>query len=342
MASTYSPNLGLDLPATGDGAGSWGTTTNTNLGTLIEQAISGYVTQAVTDGADTTITIPNGATGVARNMYIELTGALSNPRNVIVPANKKLYFIYNNTTGGFDVTVKVAGQTGVAVPATKRTCLVCSGTDVFEALNYMSTTTTFTGAASATDNAIARYDGTTGKVIQNSSVTVSDSGLVTATSFAGIGTSLTALSATNVNSGTLAAARLPSNTALYDAVATFTNSLMYGPAGVTASEVGFRDIPRVAATSSGFVITSAHRGRYIDSMGYANVVMGANSSYPMALGSAIAVYNNSASNMTITSTDTLRRPGTGSSGTVTLSQRGWATFIKIHTIEWIVMGPGAT
>ena len=74
MASTYSTNLALELIGTGDQSGTWGTTTNTNLGTLIEQAISGYVTQAITDGADTTITIPNGATGVARNMYLELGG----------------------------------------------------------------------------------------------------------------------------------------------------------------------------------------------------------------------------------------------------------------------------
>ena len=70
MASTYSTNLALELIANGDQTGSWGTTTNTSLGTLIEQAISGYVTHTITDGADTTITIPNGATGVARNLHL--------------------------------------------------------------------------------------------------------------------------------------------------------------------------------------------------------------------------------------------------------------------------------
>jgi hypothetical protein len=116
MASTYSSNLAFELIGTGDQAGTWGATTNTNIGTLIEQSISGYVTQAITDGADTVITIPNGASGVARNMTIECTGSLSAARNLIVPANKKLYFIYNNTTGGRAVTVKVSGQTGVSVP----------------------------------------------------------------------------------------------------------------------------------------------------------------------------------------------------------------------------------
>ena len=106
-----------------------------NLGTLIEQAISGYVTQAVSTGTDTTITIPNGATGVARNMFIELTGTGGTNTNLIVPANKKLYFIYNNSTGA--VTVKVSGQTGVSVPAAAKILLVCNGTDIVLATNYM-------------------------------------------------------------------------------------------------------------------------------------------------------------------------------------------------------------
>lgn len=149
MASTYSTNLALELIGTGDQAGTWGTTTNTNLGTLLEQAISGYQTQAITDGADTTITIPNGSSGVARNMFIEMTGALTAARNLIVPANKKLYFIYNNTTGGFAVTVKVSGQTGVSVPNGAKVVLVSNGTDIVAATSYM---TSLTVGGSATAN----------------------------------------------------------------------------------------------------------------------------------------------------------------------------------------------
>lgn len=145
--STYSTNLALTLIGTGEQAGTWGDTTNTNLGTLLEQAISGYVTQTVTDGAATVLTIPNGATGVARNMYIELTGTLTAARTVEVPANKKLYYIYNNTTGGYAVTVKVNGQTGVSVPNGKKYSLVCNGTDVVVAINDL------VGSASSATNA---------------------------------------------------------------------------------------------------------------------------------------------------------------------------------------------
>ena len=136
MASTFSTNLAIELIGTGDQAGTWGVTTNTNLGTLIEQAISGYVTQAVSTGGDTTITIPNGATGVARNMYIELTGTGGTNTNLIVPSNKKLYFIFNNTSSG-QVTVKVSGQTGVSVPNKAKAILVSNGTDIVDATNYI-------------------------------------------------------------------------------------------------------------------------------------------------------------------------------------------------------------
>lgn len=137
----YSTNLGLIEPIDNEFPGTWGQQVNNGVTELLEQAVSGYTTQTITDGADTVITIPNGSTGVARNMYIECTGALTNNRNLIVPAKRKLYFIYNNTTGGsgYAVTVKVSGLTGVSVPNGRKMLLVCNGTDVVEAVTYFAT-----------------------------------------------------------------------------------------------------------------------------------------------------------------------------------------------------------
>ena len=155
MASTPSTNLALELIGVGDQpTGTWGFVTNTNLGTLLEQAISGYTTQAVATGTDTTITIPNYTSGVARNMFIELTGSGGASTNLIVPSNRKLYFIYNTTAG--QVTVKVSGQTGVSVPAGKKVLLVSNGTDIIDATNYMS------GLTVGTLNGVLK--GTTGVV----------------------------------------------------------------------------------------------------------------------------------------------------------------------------------
>ena len=129
MASTYSPNLRLELIGTGEQQGTWGSTTNTNLGTLLEEAIGGYVSVTVTDGADTTLTAIDGSADQSRNMVINLAGALTAARNVICPAIEKLYVVKNATTGGFAVTFKVSGQTGVSVPNGSTYFLYVDGTD---------------------------------------------------------------------------------------------------------------------------------------------------------------------------------------------------------------------
>ena len=137
MATSYSTNLALTLQGTGDNPGTWGNITNTNLGTLIEQAISGYEVQALTSGTTLTLAITNGASSVARNMYLEFTG---NGSTVIVPSNKKLYFVYNNCSSG-TITVKVAGQTGIDVPKGAKQILVSNGTDIEEAISGLNGTT---------------------------------------------------------------------------------------------------------------------------------------------------------------------------------------------------------
>jgi hypothetical protein len=140
--STYSTNLKIELITTGTQAGTWGNTTNVNLGTLIEQAIAGYTSYACTGGTDT-LTMADGASDTARNMYIKLTG--TGGGTLVVPgtnpnANTKLYFIQNGTGSGA-VTVKVSGQTGVSVPNGAKIVLFCNGADVIDATNYMSSLT---------------------------------------------------------------------------------------------------------------------------------------------------------------------------------------------------------
>ena len=129
MPSTYSPNLRLELIGTGEQQGTWGATTNVNLGTLLEEAIGGYVSVSVSDVADTTLTANNGSADQSRNMVINLTGALTGSRNVICPAVEKLYVVKNATTGGFAVTFKVSGQTGVVVPNGSTVFLYVDGVD---------------------------------------------------------------------------------------------------------------------------------------------------------------------------------------------------------------------
>lgn len=170
MASTYSTNLAIELIGNGEQAGTWGTATNNNLGTLLEQAISGYVTQACTGGTDT-LTIPNGASGVARNMFIELTG--TGGGTVVVPANKKLYFIYNNCSSGA-VTVKVTGLTGVSVPNAAKMVLVSNGTDIVSAVSYFAALSA--GSATLTTPLAVTSGGTGSATVTANNVIIGNSG----------------------------------------------------------------------------------------------------------------------------------------------------------------------
>jgi hypothetical protein len=132
MATTYSPNLRLSLIGTGEQQGTWGGITNTNLGTLLEEAIGGYVSVAVTDGADTVLSAIDGASDQSRNMVLNLTGVLTATRNVVIsstpPVPEKLYVVKNATN--FAVTFKVNGQTGVSIPSGSTYFVYVDGTDV--------------------------------------------------------------------------------------------------------------------------------------------------------------------------------------------------------------------
>ena len=128
MATTYSNSLKIALIGDGDQAGIWGQTTNTNLGTLIEEAITG-VTSIVMSNANYTLTDFNGVSNEARNAVLVVTGANSAIRNVIPPVVKKLYTVVNNTSGGFAIRVIGAAGTGVLVANGTTQNVYCDGTN---------------------------------------------------------------------------------------------------------------------------------------------------------------------------------------------------------------------
>ena len=141
MASTYSPSLKITLPGDGDQAGIWGQTTNTNLGTLIEQAITGVVSIPMSN-ANYTLSNFNGVSDEARNAVLVVTGANSAVRDVIPPVAKKLYTVVNNTTGGFAIRVIGATGTGVTIPNGFTVLVYCDGINFFEAISSGATAVT--------------------------------------------------------------------------------------------------------------------------------------------------------------------------------------------------------
>ena len=115
MSSNYTA-LGIQLMTTGEKAGTWGTLTNTNWD-IIEQISGGYTTQAVTDGADTDLSVNDGTTGATlAHRIIELTGALTSGRNVTIPLDVQTFYIIKNATSGSQiVTFKYVTGSGSSV-----------------------------------------------------------------------------------------------------------------------------------------------------------------------------------------------------------------------------------
>jgi len=115
MASTYTP-LGIELQATGENAGTWGTKTNTNL-QIIEQISGGFTQQALTSGGTVTLAVSDGSTGaVMSHRVIEFTGSLSGNAVVTIPLDtQNFYFLRNSSSGAYTVQFKYASGSGSSV-----------------------------------------------------------------------------------------------------------------------------------------------------------------------------------------------------------------------------------
>lgn len=144
MASTASPSLKLELMATGDQSGTWGDTTNSNLGTLLEQAITGNISIAKTGTTDYTLSNTDYVSNENRNALIEFTGTPGGAFNVIVPNAKKLWVFKNSTNGA--MTIKTSGgATTVTIPVSSSKWVYCNGSAAcYDALGYF-----FTSASTA-------------------------------------------------------------------------------------------------------------------------------------------------------------------------------------------------
>jgi hypothetical protein len=151
MASTYSPSLKLELIGNGDQSGVWGTTTNKNLGTLLEQAITG-VQSIVMTNADYTLTNFNGTSDEARNAVLVATGTNSATRKILAPLVKKTYIVYNDTDGGRSITIGGATGNVVTIPNGVTTLVYCDGTNFYNGLTGLTGDFTITGNATVSGN----------------------------------------------------------------------------------------------------------------------------------------------------------------------------------------------
>jgi len=153
MASSYSTDLKLELVATGEKAGLWGSITNTNL-QILEQAASGYLSLNV-GNADVTLTLVNGGESNGKNLYFKLTGTLAGNRTLTMPNNAERVFIIEDATdrttaNKYTLSVKATNGTAIAVPVKAIMLLKSDGTNVTKAI-------TEKGYFTITSSAITAY-----------------------------------------------------------------------------------------------------------------------------------------------------------------------------------------
>ena len=151
MPSTYSANLRLELIASGEQGNTWGNTTNNNLGSLLEQAITG-ITEITS--LPVTLTALNGAADQSRALFLKVTAPLLADGVITAPATSKMYIVQNQTTGGFNVTIKTSTSTGVVIPNGKTKIVYYDNIagDFVEAVNSAAA---FYLSSAITDNAQA-------------------------------------------------------------------------------------------------------------------------------------------------------------------------------------------
>lgn len=195
MPSSYSPDLRIELIATGEQSGTWGTTTNSNLGTIIEDAISGLALVAAVS-ANQALTASNGAADQARCAAISLTTTTGANFAIYVPPVTKLYVV--NNVSGYTATIycstvlgnTTAAGTGVAIPTGKTVLLRTDGVNVVEQLNHVVGNLSVGGTASASAFSGPLTGNVTGNVTGNltGNVTGNVTGNLTGNVAAGAGT----------------------------------------------------------------------------------------------------------------------------------------------------------
>jgi len=201
MTINYTSLLGLAQPVTGTESGVWGTVVNDSITQLVEDSVAGVATNSVAGGNWTLTTTGSGAANQARCAILIPTGSPGVSRNIIAPSQSKAYVVINQSNAA--VVLKGSATTGVTIATGTQALCAWNGSDFVQIGN--TGTGDVVGPASATDNAVARFDGTTGKLIQNSAVTIADTtGDITGGKYNGLTVSTTTGTFTLTNAKTLA------------------------------------------------------------------------------------------------------------------------------------------
>ena len=357
MASTYS-QYKIELVGTGEQAGTWGTTTNNNFGSAtpgtyqgFEQAIGGRADVTMSGTTTLSLTDSNAAQD-ARALYLNLSGTLSGAADLVVPALQKSYLVKNGTTGGYAVTIKVTGQTGVSIPNGKTVWVYNNGTDVVTAVDHIpsltlgaalpiasggtgSTSTTFVDLTTNVTGTLPVANGGTG-------ITSFGTGVAT---FLGTPSSanLAAAVTDETGSGLLVFATSP--TLVTPVLGTPSSGTLSSCTVDGTDAVGFRNTP-INSQDEAYETVLADSGKTIlhpvDDDNARIFTIPANSSVAYPVGTVISFVNlQNTVTIEITS-DTMYLANDGDTGDRTLAEYGMASAMKVASTTWIISGNGLT
>jgi hypothetical protein len=277
MASTYS-QYKIELVGTGEQAGTWGTTTNNNFGSAtpgtyrgFEQAIGGRADVTMSGTTTLSLTDSNAAQD-ARALYLNLSGTLSGAADLVVPALQKSYLVKNGTTGGYAVTIKVTGQTGVSIPNGKTVWVYNNGTDVVTAVDHIpsltlgaalpiasggtgSTSTTFVNLTTNVTGTLPVANGGTG-------ITSFGTGVAT---FLGTPSSANLAAAVTDETGTGALVFANTPTLESPVLGTPTSGALTTCTADGTNPVGFKNIPQSgSAKTTSYTLVTGDVGKFIE------------------------------------------------------------------------------
>lgn len=301
MASTYS-SLKIELIGTGEQAGTWGTTTNTNLGTAIEQAIVGKADVTVSSTSVTLTLTDSNALQNARALYLNLSGTPGGAATLNVPAIQKNYIVKNGTNA--QVTIKVSGQTGVVIPTGKTVLVYNDGTDVVTAVDHIPSLTLGTALPVASGGTGGTTSTGSGAVVLATSPTLTTPALGTPTS------------------GTLSSCTVDG-----------TDAVGFRNTPVNSQSTAYT----LVLADSGKTILHP-----IADNNARTFTIPANSSVAYAVGTVITFVNLINTVTIAITDDTMYLAGPGTTGSRTLAAYGVASAVKVASTTWVVSGNGLT
>ena len=314
MPSSYSTNLKIELQATGENSGTWGTITNTNLGTALEQAVVGYGNPSYPSDANLTLTYTDtNAAQAARALVLNVTSAvsLSATRELVVPTIQKQYIVQNNTSGSQSITVKTSAGTGITVPNGRKAHLYVNGTDVifmddFVDINGGSIDGTTIGANSAAAGNFTTVDTTNIEVTNLKAKDGTTAGSIAdATGVVTLGSSV--LTTTDINGGTIDGTTIGGSSAAAGTFTTLTTSSTVTLNGGTANGVAYLNGSKVLTSGSALTFDGTYftaNGLRLAGTDVTNTIYQATGALGISTGSAsgITFYTNLANRYQIDAT----------------------------------------